>query len=110
MPVHHTRDRDDSGSGGLPAPTELSALFLRAFREVAGSESDASVGSLRVRVCAFVREARERGDPPERVLAALKRTTIDAIDPLYFRGESPEQRGLRETLFRWFLDEYYRAD
>lgn len=95
-------DADDAG--------DLRSLFQRAFLGEMRVESDDDLAPLRTMVCAYVREARAQGDPPERVLAALKHVTINSVEALYPRQELPEQRVLRETLFRWFLDEYYAPD
>src|SRR5215217_7825419 len=106
MSEHEPPSHEGVGSDGRD-DAELRALFQRAYLLAAAHDGDVDPAGLRAAVCAFVRGAKARHDPPERVLAALKSLTIDGVDPLYRRGETPTQRVLHESVFRWFLDEYY---
>jgi hypothetical protein len=80
---------------------ELARLIADAFR---GESS--SLENQHRRVCAFVRERRDAGDPPERVVVALK----DVIDRATIRsGRTEKQSALVETMIRWCINEYYQA-
>jgi hypothetical protein len=83
------------------ARNELARLIAEAFR----AESS-GIENLHLRVCAFVRERRDAGDPPEGVVIALK----DVIDRATIRSARTEkQSALVETLIRWCINEYYQA-
>jgi hypothetical protein len=113
MPLHadlpefrSPHDRE-SGSEQPADAVRLRSDFQRAFRLATTGEREADLTTLRAMVSAFVRQARARGDPPERVLSTLKRLAIDSDDALHRRLETPEQRAVRDVIFGWFLDEYY---
>jgi hypothetical protein len=92
----------------LPAPDELSerlrARFVQSFRTAAHTDVVES-SALQASVCAFVRAAKARGEPPQRVIVALKRLTTAGVDD-WFRVNREQQR-LRDSIIRWCLDEYY---
>jgi hypothetical protein len=80
---------------------ELARLIAEAFR----AESS-GIENLHLRVCAFVRERRDAGDPPERVVVALK----DVIDRATIcSARTEKQSALVETMIRWCINEYYQA-
>ncbi len=91
------------------APSER--LILAAFR--AAREARAATPELRDAVCDFVRELKERGYPPERVLAAVKALLAEAgikkIGPLADRGSAtlgPETE-IVERVVAWCIEEYF---
>ena len=82
---------------------DLLVVIAEAFRVQSVGAAD-----VHQKVCAFVRARRDAGDPPERVIVALK----DVIDRAAVRGHRTErQSALVETIIRWCINEYYqRAD
>lgn len=91
----------------LPSALDLSeslrATFALDIRSAAGREP-VDVSTLQSLVCSFVRAAKERGEPPERVIAKLKALTIGRGD---LRYATLQQQQLRDSILRWCLDEYY---
>lgn len=91
--------------GPGPFATDLRAAFAEAFRTAARSTS-VDVSRVRALVYAYVRAAKARGNPPERVIIALKELTIADV---HWYLASAQQLVLREQVIRWCLDEYYGA-
>ena len=61
---------------------------------------------LRTAVCAYVDEARERGEPVERVIVDLKQ--MMEIGGAWRRTATREMEMLAEGVIRWCIDRYYQ--
>lgn len=88
---------------GTDGAHSLTATFVKAY-QAAGGKAVIDLAALQSAVCAFVRSAKERGDPPQRVIVALKALTMQVVD---WRQASPQQQALREAVIRLCLDEFY---
>lgn len=68
-------------------------------------ESERIIAGLRDAVTAFAQAERGKGEPPEKVVAFLKKLTVDAGESL----EASEARSLVDDVVRWGIEAYYAA-
>ncbi|MEO7963593.1 MAG: hypothetical protein ABIT38_06745 [Gemmatimonadaceae bacterium] len=81
------------------------ALLLQAWPKGPQDRSaPIHIAPLRTFVCAFVRDAKARGEPSERVIRQVKSMTTRAVAELAPREH---EAILLEAIFQWCLDEYY---
>lgn len=82
-------------------------LLLRTFpRDLQERSAHIDLSPLRAFVSDFVRTAKSRGDPSERVIRALKQLTTAAIFEL---APPKAKQQLLDDIFGWCLDDYYGA-
>ena len=94
-----------------PPLTTGERLILAAVRAARGAR--AATPELRDTVCDYVRELKDRGHPPERVLALVKALLAEAgikkTGPLADRGSAalgPETE-IVERVVAWCIEEYF---
>jgi hypothetical protein len=98
-------DKPDITPSESPAQRRTSRDELARLIGEAFGRPTVQAELLHGQVCAFVRERRDAGDPPERVIVALK----DVIDYATLRSPRTEaQTGLVETIVKWCIREFYR--
>lgn len=97
-----------SGRAGQLAANLLNRLERLTFPVTAESEAE-----LRKRVCRYADELQASGEPPERVIVAVKHVAQEAgFDASRRSAQSAENRNEREKLIAdlvsWCIDGYYR--
>jgi hypothetical protein len=98
LPSSSDRERFSTST---PAVLRLSRL-LQATSQ---TPTDAGLGDVRETIRDFVRELKDEGLPPERVLVRLK-STIGEV-----RGDDIEpRRRLFQQVITWCIEEYYRSE
>ncbi len=97
---------------GAPPPLATSERLILAVVRAA-REARAATPELRDAVCDYVRELKERGYPPERVLIVVKALLAEAgvkrTGPLADRGSAtlgPETE-IVESVVAWCIEEYF---
>jgi hypothetical protein len=80
---------------------EAFAAIPRARASIAWTSGPAAHDA----VCAYVAARKATGDPPERVLAALKTLVRAAVGPTLARRDLD---ALVERTVHWCIEEYYR--
>jgi hypothetical protein len=100
-------------SGVLAAPSLATSERLVLAGVRAAREAHAATSELREAVCAHVRELKERGYPPERVLIVVKVLLAEAgirkTGPLADRGSAtlvPETE-IVDRVVAWCIEEYF---
>lgn len=69
-----------------------------------------SPAELRVLVCAYVRDLKNAGLPPEAALKRVKEVIgVTAVTPIPEKDPLPSDR-LASDVVRWFVAEYYRTE
>ncbi len=97
-----------SGRAGQLAANLLNRLERLTFPVTADSEAE-----LRRRVCRYAGELQASGEPPERVIVAVKHVAEEAgFEASRPSAQSAESRNEREKLVAdlvsWCIDGYYR--
>lgn len=107
-----TSQEPHTQQSGSYAPVTVPESTIRLLLVAFGHEStgDATVGVLHQAICERVRAMRDAGDPPETVLARVKRLTATALnDPKASRGARPaEASALVAQVGQWCIAEYFR--
>ena len=108
MTSHEPHTQQSGSYAPLTVPESTIRLLLVAFGH--DEIGEATVGVLHRAICDRVRAMRDEGDPPETVLARVKRLTATALN------ESNASRGARPSdatalvaqVGQWCISEYFR--
>lgn len=98
------RSSESPRSSGSGTPEAMPQLVLDASTVVS------SATDLRDAVCSFVRQARSVGQPPERVLMAVKSAVRQAVLHAPARPDATTDAQLMQQSVEWCIAEYYRVD
>lgn len=97
----------DEPTPGADRPDALRALLARALQTGAAGIIG-GVDVLRESVCTYAQRQRADGVPAERVVIQLKELMQVSANRARFLDS--EQRALVDSVIRWCIEEYYRAD
>jgi hypothetical protein len=101
VPIAPRQPDDDRAPAPAP-PSELTQVL-----RVAAAAPRETPAALQPRLCEYVRVLKASGAHPEGALIAVKSAAHSAgIGP----STDPEMRTLFESIVRWCINEYYRAD
>lgn len=92
--------RGEESIGGEPEPNEAESNFRRAL--LRSHRTREYIGEMESAAAQFCREARRRGQTPERMLRDAKRVISDVIDG--------EDAAMAERAVLSCIQHYYRVD
>ena len=98
--MHRLEPKASEWSPSTGRRDDLTELLAGAFLQAPGTYD-----LLRDEVCRFVRAKRDAGEPPERVLIALKEIVARATVRVARTGA---HAALADTVIRWCITEFYR--
>ena len=92
------------------APLAISEPTIRLLLTAFGhDDADASIGALHTAICERVRAMRDAGDPPEVVLARMKRVAATTVNEAGARNaRAGEASALVAQVGQWCIAEYFR--